>query len=983
MGVYDNFRDSPEQIKTEGQEITIKFNRTSDNTARISWNIPPPAHGCSSDTQAYDGIVITISNQPANYLSTSPKDGIYYDGDPTADSDIHSGSKLDGAIVVGAFYHDKTTTFLDVTDIKPKTPYYVSGYAVDNVGRYHREGVHAYSLPTGIQSYVTTDYPAKHDIKIYSTAPLDEYALSGLQEDQTYNFALKMECKRYDIPVSGTHATTYGDLVDELNKQFAMMATKYKAPQPPHTSSYYYDAQNDLVQFYNGSTLTTVNALVSSNDPASPINGAFWLNTTTNTLMVYDTIGWEPVLHITHSTDAPTELDCSDAWYDGTTVRVWGGSHWCDYVTIVSDRNPQLPPILSCDSYWYDSANKEFFKWNEKLKKWDDKLVMYYPSDPNDLNTGDYWYDEKKNKMKQYVGGTWNIISGVVYTDSDINGNYPENHTTEIVANLYWFDTKTQTFYRRNLLNTEWDELTYISYPTNPLTRKSCDVWWNSSESVNDLYVWESASSTWVLVTDFYKQETDPSLPIALDDHTAWVDSTTNEIYLINNTSCEKINFIHSVVDPREIQHGSIWFNGSKYFIYESGGEWNELTDILVSPDDPYFLYEGMLWLSPTPTPTLNKYTTGVWEQQVLYTDKSFLPQLEDQWFDTINNKLYEWNGAQWKQSPPFIKAQFVTRNCIDEYEKIEFSTRKTGCRQAFEILSDNNTVLASLANSVIYMDPIKGYDGIDAGAMYKQLGVGDDGSPDERRKLHDNIRMILGAPSIRIELTKQQIDKCIDNALLMLRKKSSYSYKKGMFFLDLKPNQQVYTLTDRCVGFNKIVDITVIHRMKQGAFKTAYSQNDNFAFAALQQMYTLGTFDILTYHLTSAYVEELEVLFASRIMYQWLERKRELKIYQVVRGKERVLLEAIIERTEQELLNDRETALWIERWAVAEAKSMLAQIRGKFVTLPGPTGSTQLNHADLQTQVETEKNALIEEIESKSMQDLTDIGMKAHFLIG
>lgn len=69
MSVYDNFADTPNQIKTEGQEITLTFQRTGDNTARISWNIPPPAQGCSSANQAYDGIVITVSGSPANYLS--------------------------------------------------------------------------------------------------------------------------------------------------------------------------------------------------------------------------------------------------------------------------------------------------------------------------------------------------------------------------------------------------------------------------------------------------------------------------------------------------------------------------------------------------------------------------------------------------------------------------------------------------------------------------------------------------------------------------------------------------------------------------------------------------------------------------------------------------------------------------------------------------------------------------------------------------
>src|SRR5690606_6238332 len=125
----------------------------------------------------------------------------------------------------------------------------------------------------------------------------------------------------------------------------------------------------------------------------------------------------------------------------------------------------------------------------------------------------------------------------------------------------------------------------------------------------------------------------------------------------------------------------------------------------------------------------------------------------------------------------------------------------------------------------------------------------------------------------------------------------------RGLFFLDLLPNQQIYTLTNECVGFNKIVDVNTIYRVRGAPFKGAYAWNDAFAFAALQQMYALGTFDILTYHLTSSYMEELETLFAQRIMFQWTERTRTLKLHNYLGTRERVLVDCVIERTEQDLL--------------------------------------------------------------------------------
>lgn len=977
MSVYDNFADAPNQIKIEGQEITIRFQRTSDTTARISWNIPPPAHGCASGTQAYDGIVITSSNTPANYISTSPKNGVYYDGDLTADLDLHSGSVLDKAIVLSALYHDKTTTFIDIDGIKPKTPYYVSGYAVDSVGRYHREGVHAYSLPTGAESYDTENFPAQHKIELYSTAQLTGRSLTGLVAGTSYNLPIKMECKVYDIAINGSDATTFTNLVQAINQQFALLWDPYAAPSPPHTGSYYKNPDTGAFYIWDGARLLSVNVLSSISSPSTPTNGMYWLNTISNVLSIYSAGSWIAVPDIIRSATEPTELSAYDIWYDGTTVREWENSHWCDYVTIASSVNPQCAPNFNADDYWYKTTDKELFGWNDKLQRWDDALVIYTPIDPNLINTGTYWYNETSGKVNLYVASAWGELTDIAYVDS-VDGEYPSELIT--VGGYYWYDTLALKLYQRNLLNTAWVELSYISYPTDPKVRSSCDLWWNSSPSVDDLFAWEAVTSMWKPVGTFYRQATDPNVPPILDEHTAWV-KPNGEISLISASACTAVNYITSSVNPRNIVDNMVWLDDTgNYYVYDSGN-WNTLDVILRYPSNPYTVVTGMLWYDMINLKLFKFDTT--WVEQCLFVDNSLFPTTGQQWFNTVDDILFEWNGSAWVITCPNIKVMFTPRTCADEYEALEFSTKNTGCHESFEVMSENNTLFANLSTSVIYNDAVDGWDGVDAGAMFTQLGVGTDGTPDERRQLHEAIRMTFGAPSIRVELTKQQLDECINNALLVLRKHSTYAYKKGMFFLDLKPFQQVYKLTNKCVGFNKIVDVTCINRTKAGAFKTAYGSNDNFAQAAMQQLYTMGTFDMLTYHLASSYVEELETLFASRIMYQWLERKRELRIYQTPRGKERVLLEVVVERLEQELLSDRETAYWIKRWAIVEAKGMLAQIRGKFATLPGPNGSTQLNASDLQTQLQEERQQLMDEVYGNGMQDLTDVGMKAHFLMG
>jgi len=53
----------------------------------------------------------------------------------------------------------------------------------------------------------------------------------------------------------------------------------------------------------------------------------------------------------------------------------------------------------------------------------------------------------------------------------------------------------------------------------------------------------------------------------------------------------------------------------------------------------------------------------------------------------------------------------------------------------------------------------------------------------------------------------------------------------------------------------------------------------------------------------------------------------------------------------------------WIRKYALAIAKGMLAQVRGKFGAIPIPGDSVTLNASDLASQAENEKNSLRTEL--------------------
>lgn len=981
MGIYDRFADQPGLIKIEGQEITLKVVKNLiDGTATISWNIPAPAAGCSTDSQGvYDGIIITVSTEPADYLKTSPLDGIFYIGDPTVDGDLHSGDKRGNALILAALYNDRITHSVVVSDIKPRTAYYFSGYAVDNVGRYHREGVHSYSLPTGIfeLNKGKPDEAAYHDILIDVLGGININRPTGLTSGQNYDFVININEVDYTITVPGIDSLTYKNLIDAINKQFKLLENPILGPTYPDFGEYYFDLLNKKLYQWNGLESVPNDVIVSASDPSVPINGTYWFDPITKLLKEYETGGWATRQYLSHDAN-PLEISCGQLWYDGVDVWKWDGNHWCKLCLYVQTTNPILPAVLSCNTYWFDTINRSLFKYNEKMKKWDDTLAIMSLKDPNLLNTGDFWYNETDEKVHRYVGAAWNVVNTVRYAERNSTGGLDN-----AVSDIYWFIPSEFILYKRDSGNSVWNEIDITVYPTDPRVRESCDLWWVNSNSAHSLFAWDDVNDTWTPVSLLFESVADPAAAPDLPDCAVWLNPLTGSLKLISGVTCDNVTYINFPYDPTHPEVYSFWYDTkNKIWFIWNGTTWSEFP-IITSELDPFLINIGTFWFD-TNVNLLKKWNGTTWVT-INYSTSPLTPVVGTRWFNTISDELFEWNGTTWVLGEAIATVKFVKPNKPTQKSRdlLDFYTRDIGCEASIEVKNLGDNLLSLLSDGIIYLDPVGGESGLDAGPSYKQLGVGDDGSPDERRNLHNSIRLLLGGISTRVELTKEQIDESIDNALLMLRKYSSFAMRRGFFFLKLKRNQQTYIMTNKCAGFNKIITINTVYRMRGGFYRTAFGGNDIFAMGALQQMYGMGSFDILSYHLVSSYIEELETLFANRIMFQWVEPSRELKMMQNFAYKESVLIDASIERTDQDLLTDRETALWLKNYALASCKLMLSQVRGKFQQLPGPNGATALNTQDLISQAQSEMELLKTELEDMAMQNLEEYGMRTHFLMG
>lgn len=974
MSVFGNYNDLAGQIIKEGQEISLVFTNNGDGTGTVSWNIPPPANGCTADSQAYDGIVITASYEAANYITTSPKNKQRYTADPTLNLSANMGSTLDTAKVIGAFYNDKTTTSLTVTDVDNSQWYYISGYAVDNVGTYHREGVHAYSVPTPEEGS-EKDYNAYQNVIIVPQdgSSSNGQTLTGLDINQTYTFTLKIDCDEYPISIKGYEATNYDSLIKAINNELKKNHTDaYISPLPPHTNEYYFDGKS--LKLWTGDQYVNENVVIDQDDPSLHTQGVYWYNPDTGVIKLYETAGWVSQYLINYPTD-PTHPSCGDLWFDGTNAYEWDGDHWIKLCTYIQTYNPLLPPTLTCGTYWYNSSTGILDEWDMDTQQWNEVLAIVGPKDPNTLMTGDFWYNETDSLMYKFSAGQWNQL---------LECRYDTTEPTNPAPNIYWYNPDTQLFVKRDASNTQWISMSFTMYPTDPTIRSSNDIWWEQGNSHNELWIWDVVNNQWLPAQHFYQTSTDPSLAPNLPSCAVWYNPTDQSLTYIIKNGCSSKGYINSLTDPTKPQFNWIWHDTTHDLWYAWENEWVQITPFILN-FDPYNIIEGYFWYNPI-NKQLSEWHDGAWIN-VPYSSVSLEPALGFKWFNTVTNEMYEWDGNSWEVSDPIayvvLKYTSSTNPDLNNKAFLQFQTTATGCCHYIEIVQGTAQLFTNLKQSVIYGDPVKGNDGVTPGVSYLQLGVGTDGSPEERRVIHDYIREYLGFPVLQVELFKSQIDHAIDTALGYLRKYSGWGRQRNLFFMNLRPNQQIYLMTDQCVGFNKVVDIVSIQRARAGAFRSAYAGNELFGIAALQQLYTVGTFDMLSFHLMSSYIKELEILFAARIMFNWVERTRQLKIFQQIMSPERVLVDAYIERTEQDLLTSRETQIWIKRWALAEAKQILGNVRGKYVNLAGPNGSTSLNAQDLLSQGTDEKTKLMEELYDPAMQGYTDIGASADIAIG
>lgn len=237
------------------------------------------------------------------------------------------------------------------------------------------------------------------------------------------------------------------------------------------------------------------------------------------------------------------------------------------------------------------------------------------------------------------------------------------------------------------------------------------------------------------------------------------------------------------------------------------------------------------------------------------------------------------------------------------------------------------------------------------------------EGFPDYSN-LYTWMRTRLGEPTIPCELTDQQFDNAIEEAVYWF----NYYMNKDeeVEYTSLIGNGIDGYEIPSAVDADNILEIVMRPR-----FPYRYYSQDQHLLHNLWVQYMFrggvssGYFDFLSdYYITLNAEKDISIILGTETRWEvrWVGNSKRLFIHPTpeemsvaIRYKKTI--------TPAEIVNDN----WIRRYSLAEAKLILGNIRSTFKSgVPGGTEMIQLNGEDLITQGQQEKEALLTEIKSR-----------------
>ena len=221
---------------------------------------------------------------------------------------------------------------------------------------------------------------------------------------------------------------------------------------------------------------------------------------------------------------------------------------------------------------------------------------------------------------------------------------------------------------------------------------------------------------------------------------------------------------------------------------------------------------------------------------------------------------------------------------------------------------------------------------------------------------IKDFILARLGFPVVRVELTPYQIKTCIDEAASRLHFHAPLWAKQFAVF-DASAGYNLYQLPSYILDN---ISYVVFKKTLLSIQSQAGTLEFDFFIKYFQDNFLFQNFGVGDFYLLQQNLEQTRKILGQEGAWEVLNNKYLQLTPTPVVTPEPVIVEyrAIDSDTIHPAYRN-----WIQRFALACAKGVLGEIRGKYKTVPGPGGGAQLNGFELVQQSMTEKQTLLEEL--------------------
>jgi hypothetical protein len=237
--------------------------------------------------------------------------------------------------------------------------------------------------------------------------------------------------------------------------------------------------------------------------------------------------------------------------------------------------------------------------------------------------------------------------------------------------------------------------------------------------------------------------------------------------------------------------------------------------------------------------------------------------------------------------------------------------------------------------------------------------------STQERNKVFDYIKTMLGDGMIDVELDNKHLEIALDRALNRYRQRSPNAVEESYLFLELIQDQNEYRLPDEVITVRQVFRRAIGSRTGIGAGGTLF-EPFNLAYTNTYLMSGSMMGGLATYDAFAGYQKLVGRMFGSYIEFLWKPTTHILNILQrpFAQG-EQILVQSYNYRPDWVLLQDVYAKQWLKDYALATAKGMLGEARSKFGSIAGPGSPITLNGTALLTDSKAELEKLDKEIEN------------------